>query len=197
MTLSRSIGTTVVKMALTGTLLVSGALAGAQPVAALSSIPSLALDRYLGRWYEVAKFPNWFQKKCVSDTSADYSLTPEGSIRVLNQCKLQTGLMDQATGQARQIGASTSAQLQVRFAPAWLSFLPWVWGDYWVVDLDGQYQLAAVSEPKREYLWILSRSPVVDEARYAALLSRLSAMGLDVNKLEKTSHMFPEKHNSP
>ena len=74
----------------------------------------------------------------------------------------------------------------MRFAPAWLSFLPFVWGDYWVVDLDESYQLAAVSEPSREYLWILSREPVVESAKYAALLSRLKAMGLDINKLEKT-----------
>jgi apolipoprotein D and lipocalin family protein len=74
----------------------------------------------------------------------------------------------------------------VRFAPAWLSFLPFVWGDYWIVDLDGAYELAAVSEPEREYLWILSRSTVVNETRYAALLGRLTAMGLDVGKLEKT-----------
>jgi apolipoprotein D and lipocalin family protein len=197
MTRSRSFGATLGTLALAGALLAASASACAQAAAALQTIPSLTVDRYLGRWYEIAKFPNWFQKKCVSDTSADYSVTPEGSIRVLNQCRLQNGLMDQATGQARQVGESTSAQLKVRFAPAWLSFLPWVWGDYWVVDLDAQYELAAVSEPQREYLWILSRSPVVDEARYAALLSRLTALGLDVNKLEKTAHMLPEKHNSP
>jgi apolipoprotein D and lipocalin family protein len=197
MTRSSSTSTTFVQLALLGTLFVSCTFACAQPAVALASIANLAVDRYLGRWYEIAKFPNWFQKKCVADTSADYSVAPEGGLRVLNQCRLQNGQMDQAIGQARQIGGSTSAQLQVRFAPAWLSLVPWVWGDYWVVDLDAQYELAAVSEPKREYLWILSRSPTVDEVRYAALLSRLAAMGLDVGRLEKTSHMFPEKHNSP
>lgn len=169
----------------------ANATASAQTGAALKSIPKLDPQRYSGRWHEIAKFPNWFQRKCVSDTSADYSLMPEGGLRVVNQCRLQNGRMDQALGVARQVGGASSARLQVRFAPAWLSLLPFVWGDYWVVDLDDSYELAAVSEPKREYLWILSRSPTVDEARYAALLGRLTAMGLDVSKLERTVQHKP------
>ncbi len=152
----------------------------------LQAIPHLDVQRYLGRWVEIAKFPNRFQKQCVSSTSANYSLEADGRLRVLNQCKLASGDWERALGQAKQVGNSDSARLKVRFAPAWLSFLPFVWGDYWVVDLDESYQLAAVSEPSREYLWILSREPVVESAQYAALLSRLKAMGLDINKLEKT-----------
>ena len=76
----------------------------------------------------------------------------------------------------------------MRFAPAWLSLLPFVWGDYWVIDLDADYQLVAVSEPKREYLWILSRSQNVDPARYAALLDRLRGMGFSLERLQLTRH---------
>jgi len=162
------------------------ATASGQQAAPVQPISRLEAQRYVGRWYEIAKFPNWFQRKCVADTSADYSLMPEGELRVVNRCRLENGQMDQAIGVARQIGGDSSAKLEVRFAPAWLSFLPFVWGDYWIVDLDGAYELAAVSEPNREYLWILSRSTVVNETRYAALLGRLTAMGLDVGKLEKT-----------
>ena len=175
----------------TGALLVGSAGVWAQGGVPLQSIASLDVPRYLGRWYEVAKFPNRFQKKCLSDTSATYSLLPGGSLRVLNQCRLANGEMDQAVGEARQIGEATSPRLQVRFAPAWLSVLPFVWGDYWVVDLDEVYELVAVSETKREYLWILSRTPQVDANRYAALIGRLAAMGLDVSKLEKTAHQAP------
>jgi len=167
------------------------ATASGQQAAPVQPISRLEAQRYVGRWYEIAKFPNWFQRKCVADTSADYSLMPEGELRVVNRCRLENGQMDQAIGVARQIGGDSSAKLEVRFAPAWLSFLPFVWGDYWIVDLDGAYELAAVSEPKREYLWILSRSTVVNETRYAALLGRLTAMGLDVSKLEKTVHGQP------
>ena len=167
------------------------AAAWAQGGGALQAIPQVDLQRYLGRWHEIAKFPNWFQRKCVSDTSADYSLLPDGSVRVLNQCRLQNGEMEQAVGAARQVGGPSSAKLEVRFAPAWLSMLPFVWGDYWIVDLDEGYQLAAVSEPRREYLWILSRTPAVDPSRYAALLRRLAAVGLDVGKLERTVQHAP------
>ncbi len=170
------------------TLACAGTVAWGQAAAALSPIASLDVQRYLGRWYEVAKFPNRFQRKCVADTSAEYRLQPDGQLQVLNRCRLQSGEFDQALGQARQPGSATSARLKVRFAPEWLSFLPFVWGDYWVVDLDERYELAAVSEPGRDYLWILSRTPEVDATPYAALLSRLSAMGLDVGRLEKTVH---------
>ena len=152
----------------------------------LRAIESLDVPRYMGRWYEIAKFPNWFQRQCVGATVATYSLRPDGQVQVLNECRRQNGQMEQALGQARQLGPATSARLQVRFAPQWLSLLPFVWGDYWVIDLDERYELVAVSEPKREYLWVLSRTPVVDEVRYAALLTRLAAQGLDVSRLEST-----------
>jgi apolipoprotein D and lipocalin family protein len=170
-------------------LILSTAVALGQTAAPLKPIVSLDVPRYLGRWYEIAKFPNSFQKRCVSDTSADYELRPDGSLSVLNQCRQVDAEWEKALGLAKQVGGDKSAKLQVRFAPAWLSFLPFVWGDYWVVDLDEKYELAAVSEPKREYLWILSRTPVVDPSRYAALLVRLNAMGLDTGRLEKTTHL--------
>jgi len=157
--------------------------------APLQAIAALDVPRYMGRWYEIAKLPNWFRRKCVADTSATYRLLPDGRVEVLNQCRKDNGQMDQALGMARQIGPAHSATLQVRFAPSWLSVLPFVWGDYWVIDLDERYELVAVSEPKRRYLWILSRSPVVDEARYNALLARLQAMGLEVGQLERTRHL--------
>ncbi len=149
----------------------------------LQSIPALDVQRYMGRWYEIAKFPNRFQRKCVADTSAEYKLLEDKRIRVINRCKQSDGKIEEAVGIARQPGESPS-QLKVRFAPAWLSFLPMVWGDYWVIDLDADYQLAAVSEPTREYLWILSRTPRVEPDAYAALLRRLEAKGLDTAKLQ-------------
>ncbi|KFI07878.1 lipocalin family protein [Massilia sp. BSC265] len=156
---------------------------GATP---LATIPSLDAKRYMGTWYEIAKFPNDFQKKCVGFTTATYSLREDGRVDVLNRCRRADGSTDDAKGVARQPGGATSPKLEVRFAPAIVSWLPMVWGDYWVIDLDPDYQLAAVSEPKREYLWILSRSPKVDPAVYDALLGRLKAQGLDMNRLVPT-----------
>ncbi|WP_215377111.1 lipocalin family protein [Polynucleobacter asymbioticus] len=160
----------------------------AQPVEqGVKIIASLDVPRYLGTWYEIAKFPNWFQKKCVSNTKAVYSAKPDGNLRVLNSCKTASGETSEAEGLARQIGAKDSPKLEVRFAPEWLSFLPLVWGDYWVIDLDSQYQVAAVSDPRREYLWVLSRTPQIDPKVYADLLQRLKQQQFDIQKLELTS----------
>jgi len=163
----------------------AGAPAQSQPP--LTTITSLDVPRYMGTWYEIAKYPNWFQKKCVADTRADYQLQANGRVQVTNQCRQVTGEMDVAIGEARQIGLSTSPKLQVRFAPSWLSMLPFVWGDYWVVDLDEGYQLVAVSEPKREYLWVLSRTPKVAPGAFDALMGRLKAQGFDMGRLERTN----------
>lgn len=150
----------------------------------LQTIESLDVPRYMGTWYEVAKYPNRFQKQCVRNTSAEYSLQKDGTVKVLNQCQLASGEMDEAEGQARQLGGVNSPKLEVRFAPVWLSWLPMVWGKYWVIDLDAQYQLVAVSEPRQEYLWVLARTPKVDKANYDALLQRLKAKGFDLGRLE-------------
>lgn len=152
----------------------------------LATIAALDVPRYMGTWYEIAKFPNRFQKQCVGFTKATYSALPDGRLQVLNRCRIDSGATEEAIGVARQVGPADSPRLKVRFAPAFLSFLPMVWGDYWVIDLDPGYQLAAVSEPKREYLWILARTPKVDKARYDALVARLAAQGLDVSKLVPT-----------
>ena len=163
--------------------------ANVQPPSPLVTIPSLDIQRYLGTWYEIAKYPNWFQKKCVADTRAEYKLQPGGSVQVINRCRKDNGEFDEAIGEARQIGAATSPKLQVRFAPSWLSLLPFVWGDYWVIDLDEAYELVAVSEPKREYLWVLSRTPIVSAASYEALLGRLKIQGFDLGRLEQTKQV--------
>jgi apolipoprotein D and lipocalin family protein len=152
----------------------------------VKAIASLDVPRYQGTWYEIAKFPNWFQKKCISNTKAIYTAKPDGNLRVLNSCKTASGETSEAEGLARQIGAKDSPKLEVRFAPAWLSFLPLVWGDYWVIDLDPQYQLAVVSDPRREYLWILSRTPQLDPKVYEEVLSRLQQQQFDIQKLELT-----------
>ena len=155
----------------------------------LQTIPALDIPRYMGVWYEVAKYPNHFQTQCAGGTSATYSpqpegRVPEGRVKVVNRCQTKAGGWDEVVGEARQVGGSGSAKLEVRFAPAWLSWLPMVWGQYWVIDLDPEYQLAAVSEPSRTYLWILSRTPVVAPEAYRSLLDRLREQGFDLSRLE-------------
>lgn len=154
--------------------------------APLTTIPSLDVPRYMGTWFEIAKYPNRFQEECTGFAQAEYSIKPDGNVRVLNSCKLANGEVTKAEGTAKQVGEGSSPKLKVRFAPAWLSFISAVWGDYWVIDLDEAYQLVAVSEPKREYLWILSRTQKVDPKAYEALLERLGQKGFDLKRLEPT-----------
>ena len=154
------------------------------PLAPLTPVPSVDVARYMGTWHEVDKFPNWFQKNCVSSTQATYSLQANGQLQVLNRCKTEKGEWSEALGAARQIGGPTSPRLQVRFAPEWLSFIPLVWGNYWIIELDPQYQWVVVSEPQREYLWILSRTPQLPEATLQQLRQQLTAAGFDLQRLE-------------
>lgn len=166
-------------------------------------IARLDLPRYLGTWHEWAKFPNRFQRDCARGTQAIYSALPGGRVRVLNSCQRADGSLLEVQGVAQRdtegaagggaVGGAEGegARLRVRFAPDWLDWLAWVWAPYWVVDLDPHYQLAAVSEPGRNYLWVLSRNPEFDPEAYAALLARLSAQGFDVGRLERTPAAQP------
>ena len=168
---------------------VLGAAVAEPALSPLRTIERLDVPRYMGTWYEIAKFPNQFQVQCTSDTRADYTAQTDGTVRVVNRCRTENGQTTEAVGLARQpVGGPDSPKLQVRFAPAWLSWLPAVWGDYWIIDLEPDYQLVAVSEPRRAYLWILARSPRVDAAREASMLKRLAEQGFDVRRLQWTPH---------
>lgn len=171
----------------TGALCAHGTRAHAEaPPPALTAIETLDVPRYMGTWYEIAKYPNRFQKQCAGFTQAEYLLQDDGRVQVINRCRTADGQLDEAIGTARQIGEANSPRLKVRFAPAWLSFIPAVWGDYWVIDLDPDYRLAAVSEPERKFLWVLSRTPKVAPEAYEALRARLAAQGFDLSRLEMT-----------
>ncbi len=161
--------------------------AQAQALAPLGTIPTLDVPRYMGTWYEIAKYPAWFQRRCVSSTSAQYSVLEAGRVQVVNRCKMANGEWNEAVGVARQIGGATSPQLKVRFAPEWLAFIPMVWGDYWVIAIDPQYQWSIVSEPSRQYLWVLSRTPSLPRATYEQLLQQLATLGFDLNKIETST----------
>ena len=172
----------IIMLALWAALLPSSSLAQ-QPV---KSIAELDTSRYMGTWYEIAKLPNWFQRRCTQGTQAHYKILGPNQIEVTNKCSTATGEEIKAVGVARPNGSGQAAQLEVRFAPDWTAWLPMVWGAYWVLDLDPDYQLAAVGDPTRSYLWILSRTPAVSASPYEGLLQRLKLMGFDLSKLEKT-----------
>jgi apolipoprotein D and lipocalin family protein len=153
---------------------------------ALETVASIDLKRYAGKWFEIARYPNKFQKQCVGNTTATYNFLPDGEIEVINQCVKKDGTTIDAKGKGRFADKTNNAKLEVRFAPGVLSFLPKVWGDYWIIDLDDQYNYAAVGDPKREYFWILSRQPDMSDATYQNILRRAEAKGFNPSKVVKT-----------
>lgn len=170
------------------------ALAGSAPgapgaAAPLQPIASLEVSRYMGTWYQVALYPNRFQSQCVADTTASYRALPDGTVQVLNRCRNAQGTMEEAVGLARPVGTLDGgqlapAQLRVTFVPTWLRWLPMVWGRYWVVQLPSDYRYVVVSEPDREYLWVLSRTPQLAPEDDAAIRERLTAQGFDLTRLQ-------------
>lgn len=145
-------------------------------------VANLDLDRYLGKWYEIARYPNRFERNCQGVT-AEYSRRPDGKIRVLNTCHKgsPTGPVEIAEGQASIAGPG---KLDVTFVP----WLPFAKGDYWVLHVDPGYQMAVVGEPKGRFGWILSRAPEISDATYARALAVLERNGYDTSKLELVRH---------
>ncbi len=152
----------------------------------LKTVASVDLGRYMGRWYEIARLPNRFQKDCAGEVTATYAKQPDGKLSVVNACRKADGSMMSATGVARRVG---DAKLKVRFAPAWLSWLPMVWGDYWVIDLADDYSWAVVGEPKREYFWILSRAPELEEGVFQGIVARAERQGYDLAAMTRTKQV--------
>lgn len=149
-------------------------------------VTGLDLNRYTGKWFEIARFPNKFQKMCVSDVDATYVKRTNGDIDVINRCKNASGSIEEAIGRARVPNPETMAKLQVRFAPQWMTWLPMVWADYWVINLAPDYSVSVVGDPTRKYLWVLSRTPVMAEPVYDALLKKLVTQGYDTSRLVLT-----------
>jgi apolipoprotein D and lipocalin family protein len=171
------------------------ATAQAAPLPALQSVGKVDLNRYQGRWYQIAYYPNTFQKQCVAGTTADYVLQSNGMVQVTNQCRTADGSLSKAVGAARVAppkflgvpvakGTDTS-KLEVRFAPALLSFINAVWAPYWVIQLADDYRYAVIGEPSREYLWILSRKPQLDPQDRAIINGLLQQQGYDPLKLKE------------
>ena len=150
------------------------------------TVPSVDLNKYSGTWYEIAKYPNKFQKDCVANTTATYTLKAEGKLEVLNRCLEKDGTTKNAKGAGKVEDKQTKAKLKVRFAPGFLSFLSAVWGDYWVIDLAPDYSYSVIGTPDREYFWILSRTPEMKDSVYQDILRRAEQQGFVPGKVEKT-----------
>lgn len=145
----------------------------------LRTVQSVDVARYVGRWYEIARYPNRFERACHSDSAALYTFRKDGKVQVVNTCRQKNGKTKTARGTAKVADKQTNAKLRVTF------FWPF-YGDYWIVGLSPDYRYAIVGEPKRRYLWILSRTPEMDNATYQDILQQIRAAGYDPDKLVKT-----------
>lgn len=164
------------------------ALAQAAP---LATVKSLDVGRYLGTWHEIAMIPNFFQRNCVRGTTATYAAAQDGAITVRNRCTLADGSEESVTGAARRSDTAEPGRFEVRFAPAWLSWLPLVWANYWVIALADDYRYAVVGEPGRDYLWILARATTLSKADRDTIDVLLRSAGYDPARLVETPHSGP------
>ncbi len=146
----------------------------------LEVVPHVDIQKYLGVWYEIATIPQRFQKGCVGVT-AEYTLRPDGDIDVVNTCRQDAldGKVRSVRGKAWITDKTTNAKLRVRF------FWPFS-GKYWIIALDPDYRWAVVGHPNRRYLWILSRTPQMDDALYDELIKRIADKGYDAARIKKT-----------
>jgi apolipoprotein D and lipocalin family protein len=142
-----------------------------------SPVESVELRRYTGLWYEIAKIPNRFQKKCARGTTAFYSLREDGKISVVNRCLDESGKTVRAVGLAKVMDAASNARLKVSFVNVLGVRL--FWGDYWIIGLEENYEYAIVGHPKRDYGWILARSPQLTAETLEDIHEQLLSQGYD------------------
>jgi apolipoprotein D and lipocalin family protein len=147
--------------------------------APVSAVPAVDLARYVGKWYEIAAFPMFFQRNCVGDTTAEYGLAPDGELSVTNRCRTEGGF-DEAKGSATAVEGSSNARLKVSF------FWPFR-SDYWVIGLDPDYRWAVVGNPNRRFLWLLSRTPQLPQDLLDAALKAAADQGYDLKQLRYTT----------
>lgn len=148
----------------------------------VQTAPFVELNKYLGKWYEVASIPQSFQKQCVANTTAEYSMADDGMIKVLNSCDTIKGQRDGAEARAKVIDTHTNSKLKVTF----VKIINWIFafgGNYWILDVDSSYSVALIGDPSRQYAWILSRSPELSAAQWVEAEKVYKAQGYDTCKI--------------
>lgn len=153
----------------------------------VEAIPSLDLNRYLGKWYEICRLPLKWENEAATDITARYSLESGGTVRVDNRCFDAEGKPTQSVGEAVPANDGKS-QLKVSFLPEGLRWIPFTKGDYWVLKLDPDYRLSLVGTPDRAHLWLLARQPDVDVTEKEAYLAEARRQGFDLGPLITPKH---------
>ena len=150
----------------------------------LKTVPNVELPRYMGKWYEIARIPNTFQKSCLREVTANYSLLANNHVRGMNTCRKASGELFSLAVDGK-VQDKTNAKLVFKITSSWLRWVPMLKADYWIVDLADDYSYAAVATPDSHYLWILARQPQLEESVYQQLVKRVAKQGFAVEKLVK------------
>lgn len=153
---------------------------------AVTTVSNVDLTRYVGQWYEIASMPQWFQKKCVSDVTANYRTLPSGRIEVINSCRTENGTMTSTTGEAKVKDTNSNSKLRVTFAKIFRKYIYTFGGDYWIIDLEPNYNYAVIGHPTLEYGWILARQPSLPDQDLLAIEANLKKQGYDTCKFLTT-----------
>jgi apolipoprotein D and lipocalin family protein len=168
-------------------ILIALLLAGCASRPPLTTVPRVDLKRYEGRWFEIAKYPNWFQRGCAADTTAEYTAQPDGTIRIVNRCRQKNGSIREVRGQASVVPGSNNSKLRVRFAGSPIA------GGYWIIGLDEQhYSWALVGHPSRQFLWILAREPQLNPQTYSRIVTLAEKLGYKLERIEKSNQTAPQ-----
>ena len=167
--------------------LLSSSTAFAEPKS-LVAAEKVELDKYLGVWYEVARKPMYFERKCIYDITATYTLNENGNIVVDNKCYDSQGNLQRSVGEAFISNAPFNSKLSVSFLPEGVRWIPVGRGDYWILKLDDDYQTVLVGEPKRKYLWILSRTPQLKKEQIQEYLNYAKSQGYNVSDVIYPEH---------
>jgi len=160
----------------------------------LAVVERVELDRYLGTWYEVARKPMVFQNKCDRDVTAVYTLNENGNVNVDNRCVMKDGKVNSSQGEAFVQNAPFNSKLKVSFLPDAVRWLPVGRGDYWVLKIDEDYQTVLVGEPRRKYLWVLSREPHPDQHVINEYLDYAKGLGYDLSDVIHTKQTKKAPH---
>jgi apolipoprotein D and lipocalin family protein len=181
-------GFTLAKIAIGGAVLVGlGAVTMAYAQnKPLQVVDKVELDKYLGVWYEVARKPMSFQNKCDSDVTATYTLNENGNVQVDNRCVGKGGKTYSSQGEAFVQNAPFNSKLKVSFLPEAIRWIPAARGDYWILKIDDNYQTVLVGEPRRNYMWVLSRTPHPDQHVINEYLEYAKSVGYDLKDLIHT-----------
>lgn len=162
-----------------------------------ATIAHADVDRFMGRWYEIARLPNRREANCAGDVVATYERRSASGIRIVSSCRNADGELERMQGVARIRDGESKAKLELRFAPLALAWLPFLWDDWWILEVAPEYTYMMTGDPSRRSLWIYARTPALDDATYRTLVAHAAAQGYDTSRLVRTPQAAREAPPMP